>query len=90
MAAGLLTVASLPTAAPAVAEPVPSSQWIVVGVPAANSTTGTLTAYQRVGQEWKAVLGPTTAKVGELGVGVPADGAETGPDADVADTTFRM
>ena len=73
-------MASLPIAAPAPAEPATSTQWIVVGVPAANSTTGTLTAYQRVGQEWKVVLGPTTAKVGELGVGVPADGVYRTPE----------
>ena len=73
-------MASLPIAAPATAEPATSTQWIVVGVPAANSTTGTLTAYQRGGQEWKVVLGPTTAKVGELGVGVPADGVYRTPE----------
>lgn len=50
-----------------------------MGVPAANSTSGSLTAYQRVGQEWKAVLGPTPAKVGELGVGAPADGVYRTP-----------
>ncbi|MCV7180235.1 hypothetical protein H7H98_31380 [Mycolicibacterium sphagni] len=70
----------LPLAAPASAEPpAQTSQWIVVGVPAANATTGTLTAFQRVGQDWKAVLGPTQAKVGELGVGAPADGVYRTP-----------
>lgn len=72
---------SLPLAAPAAAEPaVQTSQWIVVGVPAANATTGTLTAFQRVGQDWKVVLGPTPAKVGELGVGAPADGVYRTPE----------
>jgi L,D-peptidoglycan transpeptidase YkuD (ErfK/YbiS/YcfS/YnhG family) len=67
-------------AAPAAAEPaVQTTQWIVVGVPAASATTGTLTAFQRVGQEWKVVLGPTPAKVGELGVGAPADGVYRTP-----------
>jgi hypothetical protein len=71
-----LALLSPPLAVPAAADPAPSpvsqpAQWIVVGVPAANATTGTLTAFQRVGQQWKVVLGPTPAKVGELGVGPP-------------------
>jgi hypothetical protein len=79
-----LALLSLPLAVPAAADPATSpdgqsAQWIVVGVPAANATTGTLTAFQRVGQEWKAVLGPTPAKVGELGVGAPADGVHRTP-----------
>ena len=75
---------SLLLAVPAAADPATSpvgqpAQWIVVGVPAANATTGTLTAFQRVGQEWKVVLGPMPAKVGELGVGAPADGVHRTP-----------
>ena len=65
---------SLALAAPATADR--TAQWIVVGVPTANATTGSLTAYQRVGQQWKVVLGPIPAKVGALGVGAPADGGE--------------
>lgn len=76
---GLAMVLSLLVAPPASAAP-DSSQWIVVGVPAANATTGTLTAFQRVGQDWKVVLGPTPAKVGELGVGAPADGVYRTPE----------
>lgn len=73
----LLSVLLAPPPASAAPE---TSQWIVVGVPAANSTTGTLTAFQRVGQDWKVVLGPTPAKVGELGVGAPpADGVYRTP-----------
>lgn len=77
-----LVLLSLPFAAPAAAEPATAqpTQWIVVGVPAANATTGTLTAFQRTGAEWKVVLGPTTAKVGELGVGAPADGVYRTPE----------
>ena len=75
---GLAMLLSLLLAPPASAAP-DSSQWIVVGVPAANATTGTLTAFQRVGQDWKVVLGPTPAKVGELGVGAPADGVYRTP-----------
>jgi L,D-peptidoglycan transpeptidase YkuD (ErfK/YbiS/YcfS/YnhG family) len=79
-----LAVLSLPLAAPAAAGPVTSpadqpAQRIVVGLPAANSTTGNLTAFQRLGQQWKAVLGPMPAKVGELGIGAPADGVHRTP-----------
>ena len=81
-----LVLLSLPLAAPAAAEPAAAqpAQWIVVGVPAANATTGTLTAFQRTGAEWRAVLGPTPAKVGELGVGAPADGVYRTPEGTFA------
>src|SRR5262245_65767610 len=73
-----LALLSLSLAGPASAVPATfaagqPAQWIVVGVPAANATTGTLTAFQRDGQQWKVVLGPTPAKVGALGVGAPAE-----------------
>jgi L,D-peptidoglycan transpeptidase YkuD (ErfK/YbiS/YcfS/YnhG family) len=85
MALSCVTLSSVAGAGPAVAEPAPapaaqSSQWIVVGVPAATETTGTLTAFQKVGQEWKVVLGPTKAKVGSLGVGEPGDGIHRTPE----------
>jgi L,D-peptidoglycan transpeptidase YkuD (ErfK/YbiS/YcfS/YnhG family) len=75
---------SLLLAVPAMADPGTApvgqpAQWIVVGVPAATATTGTLTAFQRVGEQWKVVLGPTAARVGELGVGAPADGVHRTP-----------
>ena len=84
IAAGLAAL-TLPLAVPAAAAPTPApadqpTQWIVVGVPAATETTGTLTAFQRVGQEWKVVLGPTKAKVGSLGVGEPGDGIHRTPE----------
>lgn len=64
-------------AATAAAEPdspgAAPSQMIVVSVPEADSPTGTLTAYQRDGSTWRAVLGPTPADLGELGVGAPQD-----------------
>ncbi|MGV0991959.1 MAG: L,D-transpeptidase family protein [Mycobacterium sp.] len=73
----------LPLAAPAQAEPATAvaapQQWIVVGVPATSATSGTLTAYQKVGEEWKVVLGPTAAKVGDVGVGEGADGVHRTP-----------
>jgi L,D-peptidoglycan transpeptidase YkuD (ErfK/YbiS/YcfS/YnhG family) len=77
---------SIAPAVPAAAEPASpqTTQWIVVGVPEASATTGTLTAYQRVGQVWKAVLGPTEAKVGELGIGAPADGVYRTPEGTFA------
>ncbi len=66
-------MATLASAGTGVAEPPPSTQRIVVSVPEANSPTGTLTAYQRVGDRWQVVLGPTHADLGGLGVGEPAD-----------------
>ena len=62
-----------PPSAPADPPGAATAQLIVVSVPAARSTTGTLTAYERVGPDWRTVLGPTPAVVGELGVGAPAD-----------------
>jgi L,D-peptidoglycan transpeptidase YkuD (ErfK/YbiS/YcfS/YnhG family) len=86
MLAIALIALTLPMAAPAVAAPTPApvptaqtTQWLVVGVPAADSTSGTLTAFQKVGQEWKVVLGPTKAMVGAVGVGAPADGVHRTP-----------
>jgi L,D-peptidoglycan transpeptidase YkuD (ErfK/YbiS/YcfS/YnhG family) len=64
------TVAAQPAPDSAVASP---SQMIVVSVPEADSPTGVLTAYQRDGSGWKVVLGPTSADLGELGVGAPQD-----------------
>lgn len=85
---GLLAsaVLILPLAGPATAEPptAETSQWIVVGVPTASATTGSLTAFQRVGQQWKVVLGPISAKVGELGIGAPADGVYRTPEGTFA------
>ena len=76
-----LTVLSPVWAATAAANPAAQPvQWIVVGVPAADATTGSLVAFQRFGQQWKTVLGPTPAKVGSLGVGVPADGVHRTPE----------
>ncbi|MCW1959138.1 MAG: L,D-transpeptidase family protein [Mycobacterium sp.] len=81
-----LAALTLSAAAPAAAVPTPApppaaqtTQWIVVGVPAANSTSGTLTAFQKVGQDWKVVLGPTKAMVGDVGVGEGADGVHRTP-----------
>lgn len=83
-AAAVVLLGSLPAAIPAGAAPAAASgqpsQWIVVGVPEADATTGTLTVFQRSGQQWKAVLGPTKAMVGSLGVGEPADGVHRTPE----------
>lgn len=78
---------ALGLAAPASAVPAAAgqpTQWIVVGVPETTATTGTLTAFQRVGQQWKVVLGPTKAIVGELGIGAPADGVYRTPEGTFA------
>ncbi|MGW0161311.1 L,D-transpeptidase family protein [Mycobacterium sp. NPDC003323] len=49
-------------------------QLIMVSAPQADSAVGTLTAYERSsGAEWRTVLGPTPADLGELGVGEPQD-----------------
>ncbi len=80
LAAAAVAAAPVATAEPTPSAPTETSQWIVVGVPKSDATTGTLTAFQKVGQQWKAVLGPTTAKVGELGIGVPADGVYRTPE----------
>ena len=86
--AALLTAILLGLALSAPASALPASaqttQWVVVGVPSASSTTGTLTAYQKVGGQWKQVLGPTKAMVGELGVGAPADGVYRTPEGTFA------
>ena len=78
-----IALLGVPLAAPVQAEPATAvaapQQWIVVGVPATSATSGTLTAYQKVGSEWKVVLGPTAAKVGDVGVGEGADGVHRTP-----------
>lgn len=48
-------------------------QIIVVSTPSASSQTASLTAYERAGDGWKAVIGPTPAMLGKLGVGSPQD-----------------
>jgi L,D-peptidoglycan transpeptidase YkuD (ErfK/YbiS/YcfS/YnhG family) len=79
VAALSVSLATPAAAGPAALPANSTAQWIVVGVPTADATSGTLTAYQRVGQQWKAVLGPIPAKVGALGVGTPADGVHRTP-----------
>lgn len=76
---GLICAVLLSLASAAPAEAASTAQWIVVGVSAADATTGSLTAYQRFGQQWKVVLGPIPAKVGAVGVGAPADGVHRTP-----------
>jgi L,D-peptidoglycan transpeptidase YkuD (ErfK/YbiS/YcfS/YnhG family) len=79
-----LALLSVSLAVPAAADPATSAagqftQWIVFALPDADATTGTLTAFERVGEQWKVVLGPTPALAGELGVGAPADGVSRTP-----------
>ncbi|MFB1294787.1 L,D-transpeptidase [Mycobacterium sp. pW049] len=49
------------------------TQMIVVSAPAPHSPTATLSAYERVGDRWRVVVGPTRADLGSLGVGQPED-----------------
>lgn len=57
-----------------------TGQMIVVSVPEASSTTGTLTAFEKdANGQWKPVIGPTKAIVGEKGVGEPQDNVPRTP-----------
>lgn len=60
------------SAEPDAATPV-AEQLIVVSAPSADATTGTLTAYERAGESWHAVFGPTHADLGEGGLGEAVD-----------------
>ncbi|CAN5605920.1 L,D-transpeptidase family protein [soil metagenome] len=79
--AGFVAIVAIPLlvallfALPAASQPAPgvASQHIVVSAPAADSPTGTLTAYELVGSQWRIVLGPTHADLGGVGVGEPED-----------------
>jgi L,D-peptidoglycan transpeptidase YkuD (ErfK/YbiS/YcfS/YnhG family) len=73
VAAVLALLGALAVPGRAVAEPGSPSQLIVVSAPAADSPTATLTAYEKSGARWQVVLGPTSADLGSLGVGAPAD-----------------
>lgn len=48
-------------------------QMIVVSAPSTESTTASLTTYERTGEGWQVVVGPTPAQLGELGIGEPQD-----------------
>lgn len=48
-------------------------QIVVVNVPVADSTTATLSAYERTDDGWRLTIGPTHAELGALGIGVPED-----------------
>jgi L,D-peptidoglycan transpeptidase YkuD (ErfK/YbiS/YcfS/YnhG family) len=71
IAACAVLATALVSSGPAQAEP--PRQLIVVTAPSATSTTASLTAYERTGELWKVVLGPTPADLGELGLGAPQD-----------------
>ena len=64
-------------AQPAPAQPAPerpaTTQRIEVTAPAADSPTGTLTAREWIDGQWRVVLEPIHADLGELGVGVSED-----------------
>lgn len=67
-----LLVMALAASAPARASE-STGQMIVVSAPSPTSSTGSLSAYERVNGTWREVLGPTPATLGELGIGEPAD-----------------
>ena len=69
----MAVLAATALAGSAGAEPPAPRQLIVVSAPTADSPVATLTAYQRDGAQWREVLGPVRADLGELGVGAPQD-----------------
>ncbi|UOY01114.1 L,D-transpeptidase family protein [Blastococcus sp. PRF04-17] len=56
-----------------------SSQVVTVTVTSATSTTGRLTAWEKRGGSWVAVLGPFTARVGSQGIGQAREGLNRTP-----------
>lgn len=67
-------------------DPVAStSQLITVSVPSAESTKGTLTAWEKdANGAWKPVIGPTEAWVGEKGIGPAEDNVHRTPEGTFA------
>ncbi|GAA3965545.1 hypothetical protein GCM10022231_27900 [Gordonia caeni] len=62
-----------------------TSQMIVVSVPEAAATTGTLTAFEKdANGQWKPVIGPTQAWVGSKGIGKPEDNVHRTPEGTFA------
>lgn len=58
-----------------------TSQMVVVSVPQASATKGTLTAFEKdANGAWKPVIGPVTAYVGEKGIGKPEDNVYRTPE----------
>lgn len=82
MIENLLKSFSIPGLPNAGTDPVSETgQMIVVTVPSAASTTGTLTAFEKDPQgQWKPVIGPTKAFVGEKGIGKPEDNVYRTPE----------
>jgi L,D-peptidoglycan transpeptidase YkuD (ErfK/YbiS/YcfS/YnhG family) len=79
IAVGALVVAAdLASPAPAGAEA--PEQRIVVSASSASSTTASLTTYERSGGDWRLVLGPISADLGEGGLGQPADDSFRTPE----------
>lgn len=70
---GSLLTASACAETPHDPPPAPRSQLIVVSAPDAHSATGTLTAYERDGAQWRVVFGPLDADLGSGGVGIAED-----------------
>lgn len=58
-----------------------SSQMVVVSVPEASATKGTLTAFEKdANGTWTPVIGPVAAWVGDKGIGAPEDNVHRTPE----------
>ncbi|WP_298441127.1 L,D-transpeptidase family protein [Gordonia sp. (in: high G+C Gram-positive bacteria)] len=62
-----------------------TSQMIVVSVPEASATKGTLTAFEKnANGQWEPVIGPVDAYVGDKGIGAPEDNVHRTPEGTFA------
>lgn len=62
-----------------------TSQMIVVSVPEASAVKGTLTAFEKdQNGQWKPVIGPVPAYVGDKGIGKPEDNVHRAPEGTFA------
>lgn len=85
MIENLLQSFSLP-GAPTPGNPVgDTGQMIVVSVPEASATKGTLTAFEKdANGKWTPVIGPVAAYVGDKGIGKPEDNVHRTPEGTFA------
>ncbi|MFT4087933.1 MAG: L,D-transpeptidase family protein [Gordonia sp. (in: high G+C Gram-positive bacteria)] len=79
------SIPGLPQGSPQVDAVTDTSQMIVVSVPEASSTTGTLTAFEKnANGQWTPVVGPVKAYVGEKGIGKAQDNVYRTPEGTFA------
>lgn len=71
--------------APALGFAPPGTQVVTVVAPSAGSTTARLTAWERVGGDWRIAVGPVTARIGAGGVGTASESSTRTPAG-----TFRL